>query len=220
MTVTAEAPAQTAGAPKDDSPIDYSAFEAAVAQISADDATNVDSPSMVEARRVYGDLTPKSKRAAKAWLKGLTEKTVINEDWNESKRLVLINNNAAKSTTVNTGTGTSRKSPTEKAIETFQTIHLAYQVAAQRLAALGIDPAKSVPDEVDVTPAVEYANWINNPESGDEPEVDNKFKRAARVSLGRGPGGQGRKPGSKAKESDNELPDAETVAAIDGDDDE
>lgn len=48
----------------------------------------------------------------------------------------------------------------------------------------------------DVTDAQTYRDWLlSDPvERGDEPRIAEVDKRAARLSIGRAPGGQGRKP--------------------------
>lgn len=188
-------------------PVDYSAFEAAVAGIDVDTASDEDSDAIKAARQAYTDLNGPSKRAAKKWLKSASEEAVLGNDFAEAKRLIHLNSNAARNVGGTKSPSVSRKSPATRAVENFKTIHLAYQLAGKRLVDLGIDPAESTPD-TDVTPAHAYVDYIENgTEDTPEPDIDNMLKRAARVSLGRGPGGQGRKPGAKNKAAEK-LADA------------
>lgn len=192
--------------------IDYSAFTAAYAGVTVEQVEDDDSDTVKSLREVYNTLGPKSKRAVKRLLKDEAEKCVMERnDFAEAKRLMLINNNAAKSTSVASGNATrSRKTPEEKALETFKVLHYAYQLVFTRLQDAGINVTENTPEATDLSGAQAYASWLENGQEGDEPELDNDLKRAARVSIGRGPAGQGRKPGkTKAEDTEAEVADAE-----------
>ena len=196
--------ATTEAVEEDNTPADYSAFEAVVGNISLADAGNPESDSVKAAQEVYGELDAKSKRAARKWLKDTGEKFMLNDEFEKSKLFILVRKYAAVAPAGSGGTGSSRKTPEQKLIENFRAIHLGYQVVATLVQNTpGIDFTAIQPAEVDITPALTYREWLESGAEGDEPEVDTELKKAARISLGRGPNGQGRKPGSKAKTAED-----------------
>ncbi|QDK02056.1 hypothetical protein SEA_GIBBLES_99 [Gordonia phage Gibbles] len=190
---------------EDNEPVDYSAFETAVAAIDSESAKDDKSDAVKAAKVAYGDLNPKSKRAARKWLKDESEKAMLDDEFAESKRLILIRKYAAvapSKATTGRGPGAPKKTPEQRLKETFITLHRAYQLAAAKLqgnAELDFAAVQAEAD-TDLTPAFTYVQWIESDYEGDEPDVSPELKRAARVSLGRGPGGQGRKP---KKDEDN-----------------
>lgn len=154
---------------------------------------------MVNAHEVYQNLSPRSKRAAKRALKDAAEKLMLEaetpEDLQEARKLTQIYAFAARSKATPKSSGTStRKTPEQKLIETYQAVYIAYQLLVKRSQAANIDLTSVSPEGIELSPAEAYVNWIENGREGDEPEVDKLLARAARVSLGYGPGGQGRKP--------------------------
>ncbi|AOE44604.1 hypothetical protein SEA_JUMBO_97 [Gordonia phage Jumbo] len=98
-------------------------------------------------------------------------------------------------------------------------IQLAYAVALSDIpAGISVEDFQAKVAEI-VTPdeqnaATQYRAFIENGQKGDEPNVSDLAKAAARVSLGRGPKGQGRKPKAAETAADK---GAETAAAETGD---
>lgn len=194
-------------ADKVDEVVDTSAFDAAIANVTLADAEDKDSAPMVAAREAYNSLNRKSKSAAKRSLKDKSSEYMLADDFDNAKLYLLLHTSAAVAKPT-PGAGTStRKSPVDKASEVLRTIHIAYQLAALRVQELGVDDITSIVPAEDpeaIQSARVYTEWLENGQDGTEPDIDNELKRAARVSIGRGPGGQGRKPGTKNKDEDNE----------------
>lgn len=194
-----------------DEALDYSAFEAAVAQISLDDAKDDKSDAIKAAQEVYGNLNAKSKRAARKWLKDESERQMLDDNFDESKRLILIRKFAAVAPGKPAATTSNRKTETDKKIELFRSIHLAYQLIATEVQNIeGVDFTAIQPTDVDLTPALAYMDWIKSGDADNEPDVSKELKRAARIASGRGPNGQGRKPRAKVEEViEDDAPAAE-----------
>lgn len=65
--------------------------------------------------------------------------------------------------------------------------------------------------------AAQYALWLKGGQKGEEPEISEVEKAAARISLGRAPKGAGRKPataGTRAPEPEPEPEHVDPVAAV------
>ncbi len=110
-----------------------------------------------------------------------------------------------KLVTTKPATGRKPKNPTEAAVETVATIGIAYNLAlANEAKGKNVDPdwqekASALVTNEAVERANTYVAWLNSGQEGDEPKISEIEKSAARISLGRGPKGQGRKPKTQAE---------------------
>lgn len=200
-TVEATAPEATETEAVEET-VDLSNFQAAVAAATTDvDALNETGNKDVHAvRRAYTDLGRKGKAAAKAWLVDQSTEAVMEDRSADAKKFMVLKQVGVK-VLASSGGGTSNANKTaEKLLDGIKTLQIAYSLAIS-IAQNSTSPEladwenKIGVTEDDIAAARTYAEWIENP-VGDEPDVSDLQKQGARVSLGRGPKGQGRKPGS------------------------
>ncbi len=176
--------------------VDLSAFTEAVEEVSVEEAGNPKNDNVKAVRQAYTDLSRKGKAAAKKWLADEGQKAVESDDFARAKLLGRLRDNGTKVIAASTGEST-RKGDDEKLVEVIKGLAIGYGVATARAAA-GVatdwQERSAVTDE-DVAAASAYADWIAGGQEGTEPTATDDQKAGARVSLGRGPKGQGRKPG-------------------------
>ncbi len=193
MTAVTEAPADTK--PADEGTDDIDAFENAVLEADINQVTDPKSASVRSVRQAYTDLSRKGKAAAKKWLDKQAEEALDNDDTESTRRFVLLAKNGTRVISANVGRPAVPDS--EKKKQNILQLQIGYALAA---AAANNDPELAGWDQEvtatqeDITAAGNYAAWIEGGMEGDEPEATPAQKAGARVSLGRGPNGQGRKP--------------------------
>lgn len=181
------------------------------------------SDASLEIRRAYGALDKDAKRQARAIVRDAKDTEL--EDAGKAQAtdpaaamahmarsfalLNVINNGFAA---LSSAAPKSAGDPVEAAVALTAQIQLAYAVS-MATAPAGVDSAdysarvSASLTENDQSDAIAYRNWIEAGQTGDEPNVSELAKSAARISLGRSPKGQGRKPGSP------NAPKDETAAA-------
>ncbi|AKL88268.1 hypothetical protein GMA3_91 [Gordonia phage GMA3] len=196
-----------------------------------------DSETVTDIRRAFGALDKDAKRNVRQFIKDaiavlLTEQAEVAADLaNNPERateLVDIAKRAAAYNSVkdfglkplaaqSTGERATRK-PADPALavgKNIAQVQLAYAVAMASVPT-NVDPARiteitgELVTEAAQTEALEYRAWIYGGMEGAEPEASDVAKAAARISLGRGPKGQGRKPKTAdVPESDAESADTD-----------
>ena len=185
---------------------DIKAFKDAVAEV-------VNGGSGDAAVAAYADLEPRAgKSAGRAHLDDTTREVVLEGNLEAAQRLFALKD--ALSARPSGGSSIQRLTPTEAHIELVQGIQLGYALAVGHPGA-GVDAdwgdKLTQPDDELVKIAAEYREWLASGQMGQEPSATKVAKAAARISLGRGPKGQGRRPNSKA--ATTTLAEASTPAA-------
>ena len=186
--------------------VDLTEFKDAVEEVSVEEAGNPKNENVKALRQVYTDLSRKGKSAAKRWLADEGQKALEDEDYARAKLLGRLRDNGTKVIAASTGEST-RKGDDEKLVEVIKGLAIGYGVATARAAggvATDWDSRSAVSQE-DIDAAAAYAAWIESGQEGAEPTATDDQKAGARVSLGRGPKGQGRKPGPKAEVAEGEA---------------
>ena len=202
-TVT-EATATTAT----EAPVDLSKFNDAVSNAISDGAPSDDEIKAV--RRVYGELEPrKGKSAARAKLDDDIKESIENSNVVSAQALFKIKDAIVKSGGLKGTRTAAPKNPTEAHVSNVLAIQLGYSLAYSNVAdgvdANWVDQVKSTPElEAD---AQKYRAWLSGGQEGTEPEVSDAAKAGARISLGKAPKGQGRKPGKDADKAANPAAD-------------
>lgn len=198
-TAPAEQPAATVEA-------DLSGFQDAVLNVIAD-PTNVDPADVEKARAEYLKLDRKGKAAARAHVSEGSQTAVFNGNLPEAQALMRLNQELVVPTQTKGKTGGAKpKDPTEAFALEQATAQLAYSLTVLNKPeavddeALAAKLGELVTEDVQAL-ADQYRTWVSNGSKGDEPELPEYAKAAARISLGRSPKGQGRKPAAKKEEA-------------------
>lgn len=217
-TVT-EATATTAAPAVEEAPIDLTKFNDAVSDAISDGAPSAEEIKNV--RRVYGELEPrKGKSAARAKLDDDVRDAIQGSNITQAQALLAIKDAILKSGGLSGKRTAAPKNPTEAHTSNVLAIQIGYSLAYSNVPE-GVDP--NWIDLVKATPELEasaqsYRKWLSDGQEGDEPEVPEAAKAGARISLGKAPKGQGRKPGKDKAESnpaDGALAGAPTGTAPD-----
>lgn len=202
-TVT-EATAATTEAPTE-APVDLTKFNDAVSDAISDGAPSADEIKNV--RRVYGDLEPrKGKSAARNKLDEDVRDAIKASNVIQAQALLEIKDAILKGGGLKGTRTAAPKNPTEAHTSNVLAIQIGYSLAYSNVPE-GVDP--NWVDLVKATPELEqaaqsYRKWLSEGQEGTEPEVPEAAKAGARISLGKAPKGQGRKPGKdKATEASN-----------------
>ncbi|USH45091.1 hypothetical protein SEA_CAMERICO_95 [Gordonia phage Camerico] len=184
--------------------------------------------TMVELRRLFGALDKDGKRQARAIVrdakdtelatageKQATDPAAAMAHMGRSFALLNVINNGF-SALAPAGSPKTAADPVAAAVALTAQIQLAYAVSmAEAPAGISAEDyqarVSASLSENDQAHAQSYRAWLENGQTGTEPEVSDLAKAAARISLGRGPKGQGRKP--KSAET---APAADPAATVDG----
>lgn len=167
--------------------------------VSADDNADLHSLGTV-VREKYRALDRAEKTLARRTVDTRATTAIYAGDILVAQRLVRIKDELVKPAKT-TRVRVAPKNHTDAVVSEILAIQLGYSLAVARASAdtdLDADWQQKIAalatGEAQVR-ATEYAAWLDGKREGDEPEgVTEVEKSAARISLGRGPKGQGRKP--------------------------
>lgn len=200
MTAVAEPQAQAAtGDAADD--LDLAVFNDAVTNAISDRSpTEAD---IAAVRAAYQALEPrKGKLAARNAIKDDIRNAIANRDIELAQALVAVEDGMSKAVG-RPSAGVSPKNATAAHIERVVSIQLGYSLAYTNVPAhVASDWADSVKIDAELErQSQEYRRWLETGQKNDQPEpnVPEVAKMGARISLGRGPKGQGRKPKQDAQ---------------------
>ncbi|URG17461.1 hypothetical protein Mbo2_091 [Rhodococcus phage Mbo2] len=180
---------------------DLTEFKAVVELVSgATDETAKDATD--KARTVYRDLGRKGMAAARSYLSDLGNKIVLEGDLDKAQKVIKLSQDILKPAPSAKKGGSSAnkapKDPTAEHIDHVAAIQLGYSLsileAPEGIAEDWRERAAAKADEEAQTQAQEYRRFLLNKQEGTEPNVPEFVKAGARISLGRAPKGQGRKP--------------------------
>lgn len=206
-TVT-EATATETPTPSEDSvetekaTVDLTSFEAAVeALLGAPEGT--DPADLVFAvRREYHEHDRNGKTAARKFVEDRQITAIMNSDVAGAQTLIRLKDEMIKPMPVS-GAPRAPKPPknsTEDVVAQIASIRLAYSLAMLRANSNELLDAgwNEQVDELATSESQDrsaaYAAWLEAKQEGEEPQANEVEKAAARISLGRAPKGQGRKP--------------------------
>jgi len=195
-TVDQTAAAETTEAPEE--VVDLREFNDAVTNAISDGDPGKEELRAV--RRVYGTLEArKGKYAARAQVDEDIRSAIQSGNLRDAQALYIVKDALTKGGLSSGGGGSkSAKNPVEAHLTTMASIGVAWSLV-QANGPAGADPAdlqtraQALITTDTISQAQEYVNWLNSDQEGDEPDVPEVAKAAARVSLGRAPKGQGRK---------------------------
>lgn len=192
--------------------VDLTDFNAALDAVDPESAKDSKNELVKTVRRAYTALSRLGKTEARNQVKDDAQKAVMDGHLEKAQKLFLIQNTGLK---VLAATTAKPKDNTTKSAERVLGIQLAYSLAYTAAQAdETVDDAKfaELVSQTDADRAESeararvYVDWLKGGQEGDEPEASAVEKAGARLSLGRGPGGQGRKPASASANA--EIPTA------------
>jgi hypothetical protein len=197
-----------------ETPVDLSKFNDAVSDAISDGAPSKDDVKSV--RQAYGELEPRrGKSAARARLDDDIREAVESGNVLGAQSLYALKDAIAKSGGLKGGrTAAAPKNPTEAQVARVLAIQLGYALAFT-IVPEGVDPDWKDQVKADSTleaQAKEYRTWLENGQEGEEPSVPESAKAGARISLGRAPKGQGRKPKKDGDTAAEAAPAASPLA--------
>ena len=176
--------------------VELSKFNDVVSDAIADGTPSEEGIKAV--RVAYGKLEPrKGKTLARQALDDDIRKAIENGNLIEAQGLFALKDAVLKGALKTGATRTAKpRNVTASHVERILGIQLGYSLAFTH-APEGVDADWK--DQVKNTPelekqASEYRAWLESGQEGDEPNVPAVAAAGARISLGRGPKGQGRKP--------------------------
>lgn len=183
-------------------PVDTTAFEVAVETLLEVPAGADNTAQIFEVRREYHEFDRNGKTVARKLVEERATTAIMNSDINGAQVLIRLKDEMIKPMPVS-GTPRAPKAPknsSDDMIAQIASITLAYSLAfgeAKSNPAMDPDFEAKVAELATADAqqrSAAYATWLKNKQEGEEPEASEVEKAAARVSLGRAPKGQGRKP--------------------------
>jgi hypothetical protein len=198
-----EAPVETAAAVETEKVetevVDLSAFKDAVENVISDPA-DVSEEDTKAAQHEYRELSRKGKAGARSYVEDQTANAVLAGNLGQAQALLALADALRNSGTKTSGPSAPRKpkNPTDSYVEHVAQIQLAYSLSVLNAPEnLDEDWKERVQAKCDAdaqTRAQAYRAFVEAKQEGDEPEATESEKAGARISLGRAPKGQGRKP--------------------------
>lgn len=211
-------------------PVDTTDFEAAVEALLAavaQDAAGDHSDELFAVRSEYHDFNRAGKNAARKIVEDRAHGAIMNSELAAAQALLSAKDEMLKPLPAS-GTPRAPRAPknaTDDVVQAIAAIQLAYSLSmlkAHGSTELDADwqeriSANATSDAQDRTAA--YAAWLEAKQEGEEPAANDVEKAAARISLGRAPKGQGRKPKAveEAAKISAETAEAAEAAGVAGD---
>lgn len=183
-------------------PVDTTAFEVAVETLLEVAPGADNSAEIFEVRREYHEFDRNGKTVARKLVEERATTAIMNSDIHGAQVLIRLKDEMIKPMPVS-GTPRAPKAPknsSDDVIAQIAAITLAYSLAfgdAKNNPAMDADFEAKVAELATADAqqrSAAYATWLKNKQEGDEPQISEIEKAAARISLGRAPKGQGRKP--------------------------
>lgn len=208
------APASESTSTQADEP-DLTEFQEAAAAVLAADADAV-ADATNTARKAYRETGRKGMAAIRAYLSDESNRVILVEgDLDKAQKLIKLSQDILKPAPSKKKDQVQKtpKDITADYIEHVAAIQLGYSLsileAPAALAEGWKEQVQVKADETAQEQARTYRIFLENKQEGEEPDVPEFVKAGARISLGRAPKGQGRKP--KAVE---EAAERDAVAAV------